>query len=58
MLRDIYQLTTEGFNVEIIKREDKFISIKIFNTDKNISITIKDSLLLLPSSLANLAKQF
>ena len=46
------------FNITILKKDDKFIAISIVNKVKNISITIKDSFLLLPSSLAKLSYQF
>lgn len=41
-----------------MKREDKIISIKISHSTKRLTITLKDSLLLLPNSLEKLARQF
>ena len=58
LFKDIADLKSKGFNINILKKEDKIISIKIISNDKNISITLKDSILLLPMSLAKLSKQF
>ena len=41
-----------------INTAGKFISIKIYNSQRNVSIIIKDSYLLLPASLQKLAIQF
>lgn len=51
------------YDINILKRDSKIISITISNWKKNISITLKDSLLLFDSneessSLANLCLQF
>jgi hypothetical protein len=45
-------------SVGIMKRENKILSITIYNKKQNINLTIKDSFLLLPSSLKQLAKNF
>lgn len=58
LFQSIAKLSQEGFDVDVVKKDDKIISIKISNTDKNVLITLKDSYLILPLSLANLAKQF
>ena len=47
-----------SYIIEIIKKDDKYISIKISHKNKAITIILKDSYLLLPSSLANLSQQF
>ncbi len=57
LLKYIASLKNE-FKIDILTKDGKYISIKIYNYSKNISITIKDSYLLLPSSLEKLAKQF
>uniref|UniRef100_A0A896YUU9 DNA polymerase n=1 Tax=Coniophora puteana TaxID=80637 RepID=A0A896YUU9_9AGAM len=57
LFKNIAQLKPMGYNIEIIKKEDKIISIKISN-GKGVSVTLKDSILLLPTSLAKLANQF
>nr|YP_010977163.1 hypothetical protein UYH45_mgp02 [Daedalea dickinsii]WNZ34368.1 hypothetical protein [Daedalea dickinsii] len=44
--------------IKFLIRDDKIISISINNKSKNISIIIKDSLLILPDSLSKLSKQF
>jgi len=48
----------KDYQVRIIKRDSQIISIKIANRKKNISITILDSLLLLPGSLKSWAETF
>ena len=58
LFKNIAELSSKGFKVDIVKKEDKIISIKISNRSKNISVTLKDSYLLLPMSLAKLSKQF
>jgi hypothetical protein len=55
--KDIAKLNSD-FNIKFLKRDDKYISINISNPTRNISITIKDSLNLLPESLHKLSKQF
>nr|YP_009652969.1 DNA polymerase [Taiwanofungus camphoratus]QCG70007.1 DNA polymerase [Taiwanofungus camphoratus] len=50
-------LKNKGFNIKLLIREQNIISI-IINRNNNISITIKDSYLILPSSLSKLSKQF
>lgn len=57
LLKDMAKLKND-YHFHFLKKDDKFISIRMYNTKKNISITFKDSFLLLPSSLANLSKQF
>jgi len=44
--------------LEIIKKDDQVKSIRIYNRDKKVLITLKDSYLLLPASLADLANLF
>src|SRR5882724_1568891 len=46
------------YSVGILKRENKILSITISGNNKNTSITIKDSFLLLPSSLKQLTQNF
>lgn len=53
LFKHICKLQGKGYKVNILKKEDKIISIKI-TKGNNISITLKDSLLLLPSSLDKL----
>ena len=48
----------KNFNINVIRRDSKIIFITITKAKLNISITIKDSFLLLPSSLAKLSKNF
>jgi hypothetical protein len=58
--RDIAKLNND-YKIEILKREDKYISINISNllrSKNNIKISIKDSFNLLPSSLKDLSRQF
>jgi hypothetical protein len=47
-----------NFDINIIKKDSDIIGIKISDYSKNISITLKDSFLLLPNSLLNLSKRF
>lgn len=58
LFKYITNLEKQGYKVKILKKDEKIISIKISNRSKNVSITLKDSLLLLPQSLDELAKQF
>uniref|UniRef100_A0A896YU16 Probable DNA polymerase n=1 Tax=Coniophora olivacea TaxID=85977 RepID=A0A896YU16_9AGAM len=58
LFKNISKLNSQGFKIEFIKKEDKIISIKIFDRSRKISITLKDSILLLPMSLAKLSTQF
>jgi len=59
LFKYLAQISHEGtFNVDILKKDDQVKSIKIFNRDKKVNITLKDSYLLLPASLANLANLF
>ena len=51
-------LKLSGFKVKILKKEEQIISINISNRQKNISLTIRDSYLLLPSSLSKLSANF
>lgn len=46
------------YDISILKRNNKILSIKIINRKLGVSITIKDSYLLLPSSLSKLAINF
>jgi len=45
-----------NFKIKILLKDDKYISIAVSNKER--TITFKDSLLLLPSSLSNLSKSF
>lgn len=47
-----------GFKIKILKKDDQIISINISNRKKGISLTIRDSFLLLPSSLSKLSVNF
>lgn len=58
LFKTIAHLKNQGYKVKIIKKDDKFISIRIIDKNKNVSITLKDSYLILPLSLAKLSKQF
>ena len=51
-------LKFKGFKIKLLIKEQNIISISIINRNKNISITIRDSYLILPSSLSKLSKQF
>ena len=51
-------LKNKGFNIKLLIKDQNIISISIINRNKNISITIRDSYLILPSSLSKLTKQF
>ena len=51
-------LNNQGYKIKILMRDQNIISLTIQNYTKNISITIKDSYLILPSSLSKLSKQF
>ena len=57
LLKDISKFRKE-FKINFLKKEDKFIAIHIYNHAQHISITLKDSLLLLPSSLDKLSTLF
>jgi DNA polymerase type B, organellar and viral len=46
------------YNITIMKKDNKIISISIINRKLKVSITIKDSFLLLPSSLKKLGSNF
>ena len=48
----------KGVNIIPTYKDGKFLNIKISFTDNKYKLSIKDSLLLLPSSLASLAKSF
>jgi len=50
--------TSVDFLVQKNKKKWKIISISVINKKLNVSITIKDSFLLLPSSLSSLCKTF
>jgi DNA polymerase type B, organellar and viral len=59
LFKYIASLAQEGeYSVDIIKKDDQVKLIRISNNDKKISITLKDSYLLLPDTLANLANLF
>uniref|UniRef100_A0A896YSL2 DNA polymerase n=1 Tax=Coniophora olivacea TaxID=85977 RepID=A0A896YSL2_9AGAM len=56
LFKDIAALKAKGYKIDFVKKDDKIISIKLSNSQK--SITLKDSILLLPMSLAKLSQQF
>jgi DNA polymerase type B, organellar and viral len=59
LFKYLAKIAQEGiYSVDIIKKDDQVKSIKISNIDRKISITLKDSYLLLPASLAALANLF
>jgi DNA polymerase type B, organellar and viral len=59
LFKYIASLAHEGeYSVDIIKKDDQVKLIRISNIDRKISITLKDSYLLLPDTLANLANLF
>ena len=47
-----------GYEVEPVIKDGDIISIKIFNHEKGISITLRDSYLMLTQSLSKLSKTF
>ena len=51
-------LKNKGFNIKLLIKDQNIISISIINRSKNISITIRDSYLILPAALSKLTKQF
>nr|CAI9430479.1 DNA polymerase [Fomitopsis pinicola] len=51
-------LRNKGFNVKLLIKDQNIISISIINRNKNISIIIRDSYLILPAALSKLTKQF
>ena len=51
-------LKNKGFKIKLLIKDQNIISISIINRNKNISITIRDSYLILPSALIKLTKQF
>uniref|UniRef100_A0A896Z909 DNA polymerase n=1 Tax=Coniophora puteana TaxID=80637 RepID=A0A896Z909_9AGAM len=57
LFKTIGSLLNEGYKISVLKKEDKIISITIVK-GKNTCLVLKDSLLLLPSSLDKLAKNF
>uniref|UniRef100_A0A896Z9J5 Probable DNA polymerase n=1 Tax=Coniophora olivacea TaxID=85977 RepID=A0A896Z9J5_9AGAM len=57
IFKHLASLQSQGYNINILKKEEKIISIKIVK-DKKTCLTLKDSLLLLPSSLDKLSKNF
>uniref|UniRef100_A0A896Z1E1 Probable DNA polymerase n=1 Tax=Coniophora olivacea TaxID=85977 RepID=A0A896Z1E1_9AGAM len=57
LFKHLAKLQKEGYKINILKKEDKIISITIVK-GKNTCLTLKDSLLLLPSSLEKLCKNF
>jgi hypothetical protein len=59
LFKYILNLTKEGYQVKFIQRKTQLIKIEISGSVRdNFSLTIYDSLLLLPFSLAKLAKSF
>lgn len=58
MLSALSILDQEGYRVSFMKNNDKYINISITNKTKRVSINLRDSLLVLPMSLANLGHQF
>jgi DNA polymerase type B, organellar and viral len=57
LYKELAELSS-NFKIDFLKRDDKIISIKISDYSKNISVTLKDSFILLPSSLKKLSEQF
>lgn len=49
---------SQGYKIKILKKDDRIININIASRRDNISIDIRDSLLILPASLQKLALQF
>lgn len=59
ILKYLYQVAISlRFKVNIIKRESDIINIVLLSEANDFTITFRDSLLLLPSSLRKLAKSF
>lgn len=59
LLKHLAELDEQGYKVNMIKKEDKFININITHKkDRKIDFNIKDSLLLLNIGLDKLCKQF
>jgi hypothetical protein len=58
LFKYILALSKEGYKIDFLKREDKFIKITISKKETKFRLTIYDSLLLLPDSLSNLATAF
>lgn len=58
LFKHILELKSKGYELKVIKREDKFISITINNNNNDFTLTFYDSILLLPSSLSKLSKAF
>lgn len=58
IFKHLASLKKQGYSIKILMRDENIISITIENKQKNISITIKDSFLILPSGLSKLTKQF
>ena len=51
-------LRSKGFKIKLLLKDQNIIAISIINRNKNISITIRDSYLILPAALKKLTKQF
>jgi len=59
LFKYLASLAQEGiYSIDIIKKDDQVKSIKIYNRDRKVLITLKDSYLMLPASLASLASLF
>ena len=53
-----YLSTLKNMQIKVLMKDNNIININITNRNKGISINIKDSYLILPSSLAKLSQQF
>ena len=61
LFKYILNLSKEGYEVDFLKREDKFIKVNIskdLSKEEHFEISIYDSYLLLPNKLSILAKAF
>ena len=60
LLKSIGKRATKGLSVDLIIKDGKFLNLKMmFSKDKEMYyVNIKDSMLILNSSLSKLAKQF
>jgi hypothetical protein len=61
LFKYILNLSKDGYEIDFLKRADKFIKITIskeISKDKHFNISIYDSYLLLPSSLRTLSEAF
>lgn len=61
LLKTIFDLERDGdkgYKINMVRKEDKIISLTILNKETGFKIIIYDSFLLLPASLNKLAKSF